>query len=506
MTDEITDLAAGSPPNEEPFTALSIQSDASILLSEFFRTESWDAALALVNVCAEPLERREWKLPGFPPSEKDSVPNVLRKEVIILLLRFGAFRSRDCLAEKLAAAERETKTPAVKSLPSARKQSFVRNRTLPTSRLSVEAQRVHSRQRLWYSQEWSTLERTRSVVVNPALAPGIPIDSRQPADTELSIPYSSQSDMRHLPRDSRRQSENEHAIASVQARLEQLYVEVLYTITNKVGASTGQYAHYKEDLYLYAQEAFGISSDMHRKFMAIASEEKVSQRLSLSSAVAGRLACSTSHQGESGSIPGFFSKWESCRAMPLVCGLSRASPFSNEHPILLHASPLLVPVLLPPSALRCLIDSEWIFSRLLAPNSRNVPLDLMKELTVYSHPLLHRFAPCTESFGERPLQPPLLGRVQRCCRDAITTKKILLTQHRTTNGHRLLFTINQGPAMAERLARSHPLPSKANRVQYPAESLPDFRKWESCRIMPLVGGFRRRSPVSPSLHSCAAPY
>jgi hypothetical protein len=59
-------------------------------------------------------------------------------------------------------------------------------------------------------------------------------------------------------------------------QLEQLYVEVLYTITNKVGASTGQYSHYKEDLYSYAQEAFGISSEIHRKFMAIASEEKVS--------------------------------------------------------------------------------------------------------------------------------------------------------------------------------------------------------------------------------------
>jgi hypothetical protein len=56
-----------------------------------------------------------------------------------------------------------------------------------------------------------------------------------------------------------------------------LYVEVLYTITNKVGASTGQYSHYKEDLYCYAQEAFGISPEVHRKFMAIASEEKVSQ-------------------------------------------------------------------------------------------------------------------------------------------------------------------------------------------------------------------------------------
>ncbi|KAJ8871740.1 hypothetical protein PR048_028076 [Dryococelus australis] len=28
---------------------------------------------------------------------------------------------------------------------------------------------------------------------------------------------------------------------------------------------------------------------------------------------------------------------------------------------------------------------------------------------------------------------------------------------------------------------------------------PDFRMWESCRTMPLVGGFSRRSPVSPTL-------
>ncbi|KAJ8888175.1 hypothetical protein PR048_007662 [Dryococelus australis] len=43
--------------------------------------------------------------------------------------------------------------------------------------------------------------------------------------------------------------------------------------------------------------------------------------------------------------------------------------------------------------------------------------------------------------------------------------------------------------------RSHP--SKATRVQHPARS-PDFREWESCRTMPLVGGFSRGSPVSPA--------
>ncbi|XP_020709879.1 BAI1-associated protein 3 isoform X2 [Athalia rosae] len=56
--------------------------------------------------------------------------------------------------------------------------------------------------------------------------------------------------------------------------MEQLYIEVLYTIANTVGASTGQYAHYKEDLYRYAQEAFSVSQDQHRRCLNIASEEK----------------------------------------------------------------------------------------------------------------------------------------------------------------------------------------------------------------------------------------
>ncbi|XP_016914584.1 BAI1-associated protein 3 isoform X1 [Apis cerana] len=56
--------------------------------------------------------------------------------------------------------------------------------------------------------------------------------------------------------------------------LEQLYIEVLYTVANTVGASTGQYAHYKEDLYRYAQEAFGVPQDQHRRYLNIASEEK----------------------------------------------------------------------------------------------------------------------------------------------------------------------------------------------------------------------------------------
>ncbi|KAJ8897650.1 hypothetical protein PR048_002999 [Dryococelus australis] len=49
-----------------------------------------------------------------------------------------------------------------------------------------------------------------------------------------------------------------------------------------------------------------------------------------------------------------------------------------------------------------------------------------------------------------------------------------------------------GAAVAERLACSPP--PNANRVQSSAASLPDFRKWESCRTMPLVGRFSRDLP------------
>ncbi|KAJ8871215.1 hypothetical protein PR048_027521 [Dryococelus australis] len=39
---------------------------------------------------------------------------------------------------------------------------------------------------------------------------------------------------------------------------------------------------------------------------------------------------------------------------------------------------------------------------------------------------------------------------------------------------------------------------KTNRVRFPTGSLPDLRLWESCRTMPLVGGFSRGSPISPA--------
>ncbi|KAJ8891622.1 hypothetical protein PR048_004150 [Dryococelus australis] len=62
----------------------------------------------------------------------------------------------------------------------------------------------------------------------------------------------------------------------------------------------------------------------------------------------------------------------------------------------------------------------------------------------------------------------------------------------------------RGPRWRNGFTRSPP--TKANRIQSPAGS-PDFRMWESCRMMPLVRGLSRgisRFPRPP--HSGAAPY
>ncbi|KAJ8871100.1 hypothetical protein PR048_027404 [Dryococelus australis] len=40
----------------------------------------------------------------------------------------------------------------------------------------------------------------------------------------------------------------------------------------------------------------------------------------------------------------------------------------------------------------------------------------------------------------------------------------------------------------------------------PDRVTPDFRKWETCRTTPFVGGFSRGSPFPPPLHSGADPY
>ncbi|XP_037939126.1 BAI1-associated protein 3 [Teleopsis dalmanni] len=61
-----------------------------------------------------------------------------------------------------------------------------------------------------------------------------------------------------------------------QEEKEKLYVEVLHTIANTVGAPApgGQFAHYKEEMYLHAQRAFGVSPDRHYRLLHAAAEDK----------------------------------------------------------------------------------------------------------------------------------------------------------------------------------------------------------------------------------------
>ncbi len=56
---------------------------------------------------------------------------------------------------------------------------------------------------------------------------------------------------------------------------ELLYVETLYTIKHKIGTATSKYIQGENDLYAYAQEAFGLSSEDHHRLLEKANEEKV---------------------------------------------------------------------------------------------------------------------------------------------------------------------------------------------------------------------------------------
>ena len=56
--------------------------------------------------------------------------------------------------------------------------------------------------------------------------------------------------------------------------MENLYMDVLYTIKYKVGADTELSAH-RDQLYVYAQKAFDVTPEQHRRYMAIVHEEKV---------------------------------------------------------------------------------------------------------------------------------------------------------------------------------------------------------------------------------------
>ncbi|KAJ8891334.1 hypothetical protein PR048_010850 [Dryococelus australis] len=85
--------------------------------------------------------------------------------------------------------------------------------------------------------------------------------------------------------------------------------------------------------------------------------------------------------------------------------------------------------------------------------------------------------------------------------DASTELSCAHTQYESGPGNFLAshwpsprYTRDRGGVVV-RLLASHLI----NRVRFPVGSLPDFHMWESCRTMPLVGGFSRGSPISPVL-------
>ncbi|KAJ8892163.1 hypothetical protein PR048_004743 [Dryococelus australis] len=78
--------------------------------------------------------------------------------------------------------------------------------------------------------------------------------------------------------------------------------------------------------------------------------------------------------------------------------------------------------------------------------------------------------------------------------------KIFIFVHKTVESS-LQVSTYEGATVAQQLA--HSPPGKAYRVQSPAGS-PDFRKWQSCRTIPLVSGFSRGSPI-PSTPPIPAP-
>ena len=59
-------------------------------------------------------------------------------------------------------------------------------------------------------------------------------------------------------------------------QFELLYIEVLYTIKHKIGATSGCHLPFIQDLYAYVQDAFQLTPDEHARLLGKASEEKVS--------------------------------------------------------------------------------------------------------------------------------------------------------------------------------------------------------------------------------------
>ncbi|KAJ8866781.1 hypothetical protein PR048_032642 [Dryococelus australis] len=151
-------------------------------------------------------------------------------------------------------------------------------------------------------------------------------------------------------------------------------------------------------------------------------------------------------------------------------------------PLLLETGLSSIGLTIPQSANRC-VTLLTILTRKLVPGIRGLP-PLVKQVIVLKTPKV-RWSKLPIGGGRGIERQPSLKSKENRLKCAFQAEKKAKKTHPPA----------VGAAVAERLARSPP--TKANRARSPAVS-PDFRKWESCWTMPLVGGFSRGSTVSPA--------
>ncbi|KAJ8883197.1 hypothetical protein PR048_015037 [Dryococelus australis] len=212
-----------------------------------------------------------------------------------------------------------------------------------------------------------------------------------------------------------------------------------------------------------------------------------------------------------------FSMWESCRTMPLYFEAApfssrftligsqdldvnrRPHPFAHSFILTAHGAVAASRHLQPGSTLGGtkprplhvgnVTDFAVGFSRVTPAEFRHRPNGCKFRLNAYrcrpNCPL--QYVRCLVRFQDTPVF---------CCEANHSTcdpLDVLFLDH-TVGGR--LYQLSNRPDV-QRLGCS-PL-TKASGVQSPAGSLPDMRKWETCRTPPPIGGSSRGSPVSPAL-------
>ncbi|KAJ8869241.1 hypothetical protein PR048_030813 [Dryococelus australis] len=143
---------------------------------------------------------------------------------------------------------------------------------------------------------------------------------------------------------------------------------------------------------------------------------------------------------------------------------------------------------------RCKRDCGAIANRLL--NSRNFPTATYRRSSRRnSQPDDGEGGALWVSRGEDPQVPVIV-----CAWKHYPAPSISAGSHQLRLYAVVISQTRQEAAVPEMIKYSPP--TKANRVKSPAGSLPEFRKWESCRTILLVSRFPRGSPIFlPPLHS-----